>query len=68
MQAATSDPYAKLTAAEAGAATIAPMLDTASRLYGETVDLGHSRLDLTAVLDAIEARVDRTSNDVSGGT
>jgi 3-hydroxyisobutyrate dehydrogenase len=58
-QAATSDAYANtlLIAAEARAVGIAsPLLDLASQLYGEAVDLGNSRLDMVSVLTALEAR------------
>jgi 3-hydroxyisobutyrate dehydrogenase len=66
VQAALSDAYAntRLIAGEAGAAGLAtPMLDTASRLYGEAVDLGRQRLDMSAVLHAVEAR---TGSDHAG--
>jgi len=62
VQAATSDAYANtlLIAAEARAAGLAtPLLDVASRLYGESVGLGHARDDMSSVLTAIEARTDR---------
>jgi 3-hydroxyisobutyrate dehydrogenase len=61
VQAAASDAYANtlLIAAEARAAGLAtPLLDLASQLYGETVSLGNSRLDMISVLQAIEARTD----------
>lgn len=59
VQAATSDAYANtlLIAAEARAAGVAtPLLDAASRLYGESVGLGNERADMSSVLEAIEAR------------
>ena len=50
-------PTQSLRSAEALAAGIAsPLLDLASRLYGETVSLGNSRQDMISVLQAIEAR------------
>jgi len=61
VQAAVSDAYAntRLIAGEARSAGLAtPMLDTASRLYGETAELGHHRLDMSAVLLAIAARTE----------
>ena len=59
VQAPTSDAYAntRLIAAEARAAGLAtPLLDLSSALYGESVALGHGRLDMASVLTAIEAR------------
>ncbi|MFG2960209.1 NAD(P)-dependent oxidoreductase [Streptomyces sp. NPDC048291] len=61
VQAATADAYAntRLIADAARAAGIAtPMLDLSSELYGESVRLGHARLDMSSVLTAIEARTD----------
>ncbi|GAA3567030.1 NAD(P)-dependent oxidoreductase [Microlunatus spumicola] len=61
VQAATEDAYAnaRLIAAEARAAGLAtPLLDAAAALYGESVDLGHARDDMSSVLSAIEARTD----------
>ena len=61
VQAATADAYTNtlLIAAEARAAGIAsPLLDLASRLYGESVALGHARDDMSSVLAAIEARTE----------
>lgn len=58
-QAATSDAYAntRLISDAARAADIAtPLLDLASKLYGETVALGNGRLDMVSVIRAIEAR------------
>jgi 3-hydroxyisobutyrate dehydrogenase len=62
VQAATSDAYANtlLIAAEARRAGVAtPLLDLASRLYGESVRLGHERDDMSSVLTAIEARTEQ---------
>jgi 3-hydroxyisobutyrate dehydrogenase len=36
----------------------APLLETSEALYAETVALGHERLDMAAVIRAIEARAD----------
>ena len=69
VQAAASDAYAntRLIAGEARAVGLAtPMLDAASQLYGETVHLGHRRLDMSAVPQAIEARTNSSSDQVSG--
>jgi 3-hydroxyisobutyrate dehydrogenase len=69
VQAAASDAYANtlLIAAEARAAGLAtPLLDLASQLYGETVSLGNSRLDMISVLQAIEARTDNAHPEPHG--
>lgn len=47
----------RLVAEAARAAGIAsPLLDVCHALYGETLELGHGRLDMAAVIRAIEAR------------
>jgi 3-hydroxyisobutyrate dehydrogenase len=45
----------------AGLAT--PMLDLSSELYAESLALGHARLDMSAVLMAIEARTEAITPD-----
>ncbi|MFY3985936.1 NAD(P)-dependent oxidoreductase [Achromobacter xylosoxidans] len=59
VQAATSDAYnsTSLIAAAARRAGIAsPLLDLSRALYGESVELGNGRLDMTSVIEAIETR------------
>lgn len=59
VQAAMADAYnsCNLIAAAARAANIAsPMLDRARELYGETLALGHERIDMSGVVHAIEER------------
>jgi 3-hydroxyisobutyrate dehydrogenase len=66
VQASTADVLANtlLIAAEARAAGLAtPLLDAASALYRESVDLGHARDDMSSVLTAIEARTDAGQTD-----
>lgn len=41
-----------------GAGVAAPLLDVCHALFGETLALGHGRLDMAAVVTAIEARED----------
>jgi 3-hydroxyisobutyrate dehydrogenase len=58
-QAATADALnsQRTIAAAARAAGVAtPLLDTGIRLYEEALALGYGRLDMVAVLQAIEAR------------
>jgi 3-hydroxyisobutyrate dehydrogenase len=58
-QAATADALnsQRTIAAAAKAAGVAtPLLDAGIQLYEETLALGHGRLDMVAVLQAIEAR------------
>lgn len=59
VQAATADAYnsTRLIANAARQASIAtPLLDAASNLYGESVELGNGREDMISVIKAIEAR------------
>lgn len=59
VQAATADAFnsTRLIAEAAREAQISsPMLELASDLYGESVSLGNGRLDMSSVLEAIEAR------------
>ena len=59
VQAATSDAFnsTRLIATAARAAGLAtPLLDLSSDLYGESVELGNSRLDMISVLESIEQR------------
>jgi 3-hydroxyisobutyrate dehydrogenase len=59
VQAATADAFnsTKLIAEAARAAGMAsPVLDLCRTLYGESVELGNSRLDMVSVVAAIEAR------------
>jgi len=59
VQAATADAFTscQLIADAARAAGIAsPLLDLSRKLYGESVDLGNGRLDMTSVIQSIEAR------------
>lgn len=59
VRAGVGDSYnsTRLGYAEARAVGIAtPLLDLASTLYGEAVDLGGARRDMIAVIDAIQAR------------
>jgi 3-hydroxyisobutyrate dehydrogenase len=61
VQAATADAYNNtlVIARAARAAGIAtPLLDLSSALYGESVARGNERLDMSSVLEAIEARTD----------
>lgn len=68
VQAATADAFnsTRLIADAARAAGLAsPLLDLASDLYGESVNLGHGRLDMASVLEAIEARTDALDHSSS---
>lgn len=59
VQAAMADAYAStnlITAAARAASIASPMLDRARELYGETLALGHQRIDMSGVLHAIEQR------------
>lgn len=59
VQAATADAYnsASLIASAAREIGIAsPLLDLSRDLYGESVELGNGRLDMSSVITAIEAR------------
>ncbi len=61
MQAAVTDGFAstRLIAASARERNIAtPMLDLASALFAECLDLDYRREDMSAVIAAIEARTD----------
>jgi 3-hydroxyisobutyrate dehydrogenase len=58
-QAATADALNSqrtIAAAARAAALATPLLDAGIQLYEETVALGHGRLDMVSVLNAIEAR------------
>lgn len=61
VQAATADAFnsTRLIANAARAARLAtPLLDVSSRLYGESVRFGNGHLDMTSVLEAIEAQTE----------
>lgn len=59
VQAATSDAHANTRLIAAAAAVVGastPLLELSSTLYRESIDLGNGRLDMSSVLEAIEAR------------
>jgi 3-hydroxyisobutyrate dehydrogenase len=67
VQAAITDVHynTRLIADAARAAGLAsPLLDLCSELYGESLALGNARLDMAAVLEAIEARTE----SITGGS
>jgi 3-hydroxyisobutyrate dehydrogenase len=64
VQAAITDVHynTRLIADAARAVGLAsPLLDLSSELYAESLALGNARLDMTAVLEAIEARTEATA-------